>query len=89
MLNFQSFFDQSNKFSQIDETAKISQMVYLTPNRYNSMLVLNIEGYTTPTDNVESQLNEADQAAETDKIRYKEDEVFSRIKQRLHARQGL
>lgn len=89
MLNFQSFFDPSNKFSGIDENAKISQTVYLTPNRYNSMLVLNIDEYTTPTDNVESQLNEADQSAETDKIRYTEDEVFSRIRRRLHAGKGL
>lgn len=74
MSDVPSSFDLSNHFGGFQKIIKKDQSVYLTQDSCYS---------------VESQLNEADQAAETDQIRYTEDEVFSRIRRRLHARKDL
>lgn len=74
MPDFPLSFDLSSQFGGFPKIIKKDQSVYLTQDSCYS---------------VESQLNEADRAAETDKIRYTEDEVFSRIRRRLHAGKGL
>ena len=89
MLDIRPVSDLRNKFSEIEETVKSGQPVYLTKNGYGSMVVLSLEQYAALTDEVELRLDEADQAAAADDIRYTEEEVFGRVRGRLHGRKAL
>ena len=45
--------------------------------------------YAALTDEIEMKLDEADKAAAADSVRYTEDEVFSRVRNRIHERKAL
>ena len=89
MLDIRPVSDLRNKFSEIEETVKGGQPVYLTKNGYGSMVVLSLEQYAALTDEVELRLDEADRAAAADDVRYTEEEVFGRVRGRLHGRKAL
>lgn len=89
MLDIRPVSDLRNKFSEIEETVKSGQPVYLTKNGYGSMVVLSLEQYAALTDEVELRLDEADRAAAADSVRYTEEEVFGRVRGRLHERKAL
>lgn len=89
MLDIRPVSDLRNKFSEIEETVKSGQPVYLTKNGYGSMVVLSLEQYAALTDEVELCLDEADRAAAADSVRYTEEEVFGRVRSRLHERKAL
>ena len=89
MLDIRPVSDLRNKFSEIEETVKSGQPVYLTKNGYGSMVVLSLEQYAALTDEVELRLDEADRAAAADSVRYTEQEVFGRVRNRLHERKAL
>ena len=89
MLDIRPVSDLRNKFSEIEETVKSGQPVYLTKNGYGSMVVLSLEQYAALTDEVELRLDEADRAAAADSVRYTEEEVFGRVRRRLHERKAL
>ena len=89
MLDIRPVSDLRNKFSEIEETVKSGQPVYLTKNGYGSMVVLSLEQYAALTDEVELRLDEADRAAASDSVRYTEEEVFGRVRSRLHERKAL
>ena len=89
MLDIRPVSDLRNKFSEIEETVKSGQPVYLTKNSYGSMVVLSLEQYAALTDEVELRLDEADRAAAADSVRYTEEEVFGRVRSRLHERKAL
>ena len=89
MLDIRPVSDLRNKFSEIEETVKSGQPVYLTKNGYGSMVVLSLEQYAALTDEVELRLDEADRAAAADSVRYTEEEVFCRVRSRLHERKAL
>ena len=89
MLDIRPVSDLRNKFSEIEETVKGGQPVYLTKNGYGSMVVLSLEQYAALTDEVELRLDEADRAAAADIVRYTEEEVFGRVRGRLHERKAL
>ena len=89
MLDIRPVSDLRNKFSEIEETVKGGQPVYLTNNGYGSMVVLSLEQYAALTDEVELRLDEADRAAAADSVRYTEEEVFGRVRGRLHERKAL
>lgn len=89
MLDIRPVSDLRNKFSEIEETVKSGQPVYLTKNGYGSMVVLSLEQYAALTDEVELRLDEADRAAAADSVRYTEEEVFDRVRSRLHERKAL
>ena len=89
MLDIRPVSDLHNKFSEIEETVKSGQPVYLTKNGYGSMVVLSLEQYAALTDEVELRLDEADRAAAADSVRYTEEEVFGRVRSRLHERKAL
>lgn len=89
MLDIRPVSDLRNKFSEIEETVKGGQPVYLTKNGYGSMVVLSLEQYAALTDEVELRLDEADRAAAADTVRYTEEEVFGRARSRLHERKAL
>ena len=89
MLDIRPVSDLRNKFSEIEETVKSGQPVYLTKNGYGSRVVLSLEQYAALTDEVELRLDEADRAAAADSVRYTEEEVFGRVRSRLHERKAL
>lgn len=84
MITIRPVSDLRNKFTEIEDTVKKGEPVYLTKNGYGSMVVLSLEQYAALTDEIELKLDEADKAAAADSTRYTEDEVFSRVKERIH-----
>ena len=53
------------------------------------MVVLSLEQYAALTDETEMKLDEADKAAAADATRYTEEEIFGRVRRRLHAKEAL
>lgn len=86
MITIRPVSDLRNKFTEIEESVKKGEPVYLTKNGYGSMVVLSLEQYAALTDPIEQKLDEADHAAEASPIRYTADEVFQRVKGRIHER---
>lgn len=89
MITIRPVSDLRNKFMEIEEIVKKGEPVYLTKNGYGSMVVLSLELYAALTDEIEMKLDEADKAAAADSVRYTEDEVFSRVRNRIHERKAL
>lgn len=89
MITIRPVSDLRNKFTEIEDTVKKGKPVYLTKNGYGSMVVLSLEQYAALTDEIELKLDEADKAATADSTRYTEDEVFSRVRSRIHEQKTL
>ena len=90
MLQIRPVSDLRNKFSEIEETVlKSGEPVFLTKNGYGSLVVLSLEQYAELTDDVEFALDEADKAASLSDIRCSGEEVFSRVRGRIHDRKAL
>lgn len=89
MITIRPVSDLRNKFTEIEESVKKGEPVYLTKNGYGSMVVLSLEQYAALTDEIEMKLDEADKAAAADSVRYTEDVVFSRVRNRIHERKAL
>ncbi len=90
MINIRPVSDLRNKFSEIENTVlRTGEPVYLTKNGYGSMVVMSLEQYAALTDPVELRLDEADRAADSTDVRYSGDEVFQRVKGRIHGRKAL
>lgn len=89
MLNIRPVSDLRNRFKEIEDTVKKGETVYLTKNGYGTMVVVSMEQYAALTDSVELKLDEADKAAAADSVRYTEDEVFSRVRNRISDRKTL
>ena len=85
MLNIRPVSDLRNKFPEIDERVlKSGEPVFLTKNGYGSMVVMSLEQYSALTDGIELALDEADRAASMSDVRYSGEEVFSRVRKRIH-----
>lgn len=85
MINIRPVSDLRNKFPEIEAMVQQSgEPVYLTKNGYGSMVLLSIEQYSALTDSLERRLDEADHAAEADSARLTADEVFGRVRKRIH-----
>lgn len=89
MMDIRPVSDLRNKFTEIERTVKRGKPVYLTKNGYGSMVVLSLEQYSALTDDVEVKLDEADKEAALTDVRYTEEEVFQRVKERIHGRKVL
>lgn len=89
MMDIRPVSDLRNKFTEIERTVKRGKPVYLTKNGYGSMVVLSLEQYSALTDDVEMKLDEADKEAALTDDRYTEEEVFQRVKERIHGRKTL
>ena len=84
MINIRPVSDLRNKFPEIENTVlNTGEPVYLTKNGYGSMVVMSIEQYSALTDDVE------DRAADSSDVRYSGDEVFKRVRGRIHGRKAL
>ncbi len=85
MLNIRPVSDLRNKFPEIEETVlKSGEPVFLTKNGYGSMVVMSLEQYSALTDGIELALDEADRAAAMSDVRYSGEEVFGRVRKRIH-----
>ena len=89
MMDIRPVSDLRNKFTEIERTVKRGKPVYLTKNGYGSMVVLSLEQYSALTGDVEMKLDEADKEAALTDVRYTEEEVFQRVKERIHGRKTL
>ena len=89
MISIRPVSDLRNKFTEIEELVKQGKPVYLTKNGYGSMVVLSLEQYASLTDEIEMKLDEADKAAAADSVRCTEEEVFSRVRERVNGRKAL
>ena len=89
MMDIRPVSDLRNKFTEIERTVKRGKPVYLTKNGYGSMVVISLEQYSALTDDVEMKLDEADKEAALTDVRYTEEEVFQRVKERIHGRKTL
>lgn len=87
MINIRPISDLRNRFSEIEHLVlSQEEPVFLTKKGYGSMVVMSLEQYAALTDPIEQKLDEADHAAEASPIRYTADEVFQRVKGRIHER---
>jgi len=84
MIQIRPVSDLRNKFTEIESTVKEGQPVYLTKNGYGTMVVMSLESYSRLTDDVEYKLDEADRQAEETSVRLTHEEVFSKIRGKLH-----
>ena len=85
MINIRPVSDLQSKYTEIEETVlKYREPVFLTKNGYGSMVVMSLEQYSALTDDIEIKLDEADYAANASDLRYTADEVFSRVRGRIH-----
>ncbi len=90
MLNIRPVSDLRNKFPEIEQTVLQSgEPVFLTKNGYGSMVLLSLEQYAGLTDPVERALDQADRAAELSGARLSADEVFDRVRRRVHEREDV
>nr|WP_207738595.1 type II toxin-antitoxin system Phd/YefM family antitoxin [Anaerotruncus colihominis] len=79
--------DLRNKFPEIEEVVlSTGEPVFLTKNGYGSMVVMSLEQYSALTDELEFKLDEADRAAALSDVRYSGEEVFGRVRKRIHER---
>lgn len=80
MIQIKPVSDLRNKFTDIERIVNAGEPVYLTKNGYGTMVVLSLEEYSKLTDGVETAMDRADFAAESDSRRYTHDEVFGEIR---------
>ena len=81
MINIRPISDLRNRFSEIEHLVlSQEEPVFLTKNGYGSMVVMSLEQYAALTDPIEQKL------AEASPVRYTADEVFQRVKGRIHER---
>jgi len=84
MIQIRPVSDLRNKFTEIECTVREGQPVYLTKNGYGTMVVMSLESYSRLTDEIEYKLDEADRQAENTSVRLTHEEVFSKIRGKVH-----
>lgn len=84
MIQIRPVSDLRNKFPEIENIVKEGEPVYLTKNGYGSMVVLSLEKYAELVDALESKLDEADQRAAADSVRYSHKEMFHKLRGDMH-----
>lgn len=90
MIQIRPVSDLRNKYPEVEEQVlKSGAPVYLTKNGYGSMVLMSMEQYAALTDEVEAKLDEADKAAAASDVRYTSEEVFGRVRSRVHERKAL
>lgn len=85
MINIRPISDLRNKYPEIENMVLESgEPVYLTKNGYGSMVLLSLEQFSALTDSVETKLMQADAEADASTERFTADEVFGRVRKRIH-----
>ena len=80
MIQIRPVSDLRNKFTEIEETVKVGDPVYLTKNGYGSMVIMSIETYSKLSNSVDEELEKAERQAKKTKKRYSHDEVFDKLR---------
>lgn len=90
MINIRPVSDLRNKFPEIEETVINSKSpVFLTKNGYGTMVLISIDQYSALTNEIEVKLDEADKQAATSSKRLSKDEVFSKTRENINAKENL
>jgi len=84
MIQIRPVSDLRNKFPEIENIVKEGSPVYLTKNGYGSMVLLSLEQYSELNDVIAFKLKEADIAAQATDVRYSHDELFKRVRGKVH-----
>lgn len=84
MIQIKPVSDLRNHFPEIEQLVSQGEPVYLTKNGYGSMVIMSIEAYSKLTDKVEKALDEADVSADSSTERMSHDEVFSKLRRKVH-----
>ena len=90
MYNIRPVSDLRNKYTEIENTVLMDgEPVILTKNGYGAMVVMSLEQYAELTDEIELKLDEADMAASVSSERYAAEDVFQRVRERLHGKKAI
>lgn len=84
MIQIRPVSDLRNKFTDIEKIVSEGEPVYLTKNGYGTMVVLSLESYSKLTDDVEAELDKADQLAQEDSVRMTKEQVFDKLRRKLN-----
>ena len=84
MIQIRPVSDLRNKFTEIERAVNTGDPVYLTKNGYGSMVVLSLEKYAEITEDIELKLDEADKFAEKSDFCLMHDEIFAKIRGKIH-----
>ncbi len=84
MIQIRPVSDLRNKFTEIENTVKTGEPVFLTKNGYGSMVVMSIEAYSVLTESIEDALDVADKAAEETNKRYTHEEMFGKLREAVN-----
>lgn len=87
MLNIRPISDLRNHYAEVEEEVlSKGEPVFLTKNGYGSMVLLSLEQFEDMSNGIELALDEADRFAELSETRYSAEEVFGRVRKRIHER---
>ena len=90
MINIRPVSDLRNKFPEIEEAVINSNSpVFLTKNGYGTMVLMSIDQYSSLTNKTEVKLDEADKQAASSSKRLSKDEVFSKARENIYAKENL
>ena len=84
MIQIRPVSDLRNKFTEIERAVSTGEPVYLTKNGYGSMVVMSLEKYAEITNDIEIKLDEADNSAEQSDIRLTHEDVFAKVRGKIH-----
>ena len=85
MIQIRPVSDLRNKFTEIENTVKTGEPVYLTKNGYGSMVVMSIDAYSKLTESLEDELDIADKMAEETNTRYTDEEMFGKLREAINS----
>lgn len=84
MIQIRPVSDLRNKFTEIENTVKTGEPVYLTKNGYGSMVVMSIEAYSKLTESIDDALDVADKMAEEVDTGYTHEEMFKKLREAIN-----
>ena len=85
MIQIRPISDLRNKFTEIENTVRAGEPVYLTKNGYGSMVVMSIDAYSRLTESLEDALDFADKTAEVTDERLSHEQMFERLRDTINA----
>lgn len=86
MIQIRPVSDLRNRFTEIENTVRTGEPVYLTKNGYGTMVVMSIEAYSKLTGSVEAALDLADEIAIGTEMRYSHEEMFSMLREEINGK---
>ena len=88
MPNIKPVSDLRN-YNEVLRDIAVGEPVFLTKNGYGSRVLLSLEQYSLLTDGIEAALDEADRAASMSDLRFSGEEVFARVRKKIHGREAV